>query len=54
MQTVLVELDVATVVMPQSAFGPLSELGEQCLQEATAAPPAELRVDRAPKPEFGW
>ena len=50
----LVELDVAAVDMPQSAFGLLSEPGEQCIPEAAEAPPAELRVDRAPKPEFGW
>jgi hypothetical protein len=54
LQTVLVELDVAAVDMSQSAFGLLSEPGEQCIPEAAEAPPAELRVDRAPKPEFGW
>ena len=50
----LVELDVAAADMPQSAFGLLSEPGEQCISEAAEAPPAELRVDRAAKPEFGW
>jgi len=50
----LMELDVAAVDMPQSAFGLLSEPGQQCIPEAAEAPPAELRVDRAPKPKFGW
>ena len=54
LQPVLVELDVAAIDMPQRAFGLLRQPRQQGIPETAEAPPAELRVDRAPRAELGW
>lgn len=53
LQPVLVELEVAAIDMPQRAFGLLRQPRQQGIPESAAAPPAELRIDRAPRAELG-
>lgn len=54
LQAVLVELEVAAIDMPQSAFGLLGQPREQRVPDAATAPAAELRIDRAPQAKPAW
>jgi len=49
----LMEFDVRTIEVTQSALGPLGQLGKHERKQSACTPPAEPGVDRTPRTEVG-